>query len=215
VTLILEVVALSVEGESGTRLHVDRLSVEGGEVAVVRGPTDSGKTLLAAALCGRVDATGHVSVGGRPLGGGPAARRRHGLAVTVADGERLAGCTVDEALRLAGPSRADAARTRFPLLARRASVRAELLSGGEQQLLQVACAWCADPRALVLDAPTTGLAEDVAEEVRRLARETASAGGAVLWLDQDAQRAPAPAGWSLNGGMLSEVPATASSLDRA
>ena len=214
-TLLLEAVGLRVEGESGTQLHVERLAVEGGDVAVVQGATDSGKTLFAAVLCGRVEAGGEVRVDGRPLRGGPAARRRQGLAVTVADGGRLAGCSVEEALRLAGTERAGAALRRFPLLARRAPVRAELLSGGEQQLLQVVCAWCADPRVLVLDAPTTGLAEDVAEQVRQLARETASAGGAVLWLDQDAQRAPARAGWSLDGGVLSEVPATASSSDPA
>ncbi len=98
---------------------------------------------------------------------------------------RLHGAT----RRCAWPGRraASAALERFPLLARSSRRSApSCSSGGEQQLLQVACAWCADPRVLVLDAPTTGLADDVAELVRQLARETAADGAAVLWLDQDA-----------------------------
>ncbi len=202
-TAALEIAGLRVEGDAGTLLEVDELAVAAGVVTVVTGPTDSGKTLLAAVLSGRAQATiGGARAAGRPLAGGPAARRRLGLAATVADGGRIAGCTVAEALRLAGAGRAPAALQRFAMLGRRAAVRAELLSGGEQQLLQVACAWCAKPVVLVLDAPTTGLADDAAELVRDLAREAAADGAAVLWLDQDERCAPHAAGWALAGGVL-------------
>ena len=205
-TAALEVVGLRVGQDATVRLEVERLEVDGGIVAVIIGATDSGKTLLAAALAGRAEITaGVVAVDGRRLAGGAATRRRLGLATTIADGARIAGCTVSEALRLAGARRAAAAIERFPLLARREDVHAELLSGGEQQLLQVACAWCANARVLVLDAPTTGLADDVADLVRQAARDTAADGAAVLWLDQSADSAPAPAGWRLAGGVLSAV----------
>jgi branched-chain amino acid transport system ATP-binding protein len=203
VTAPLEIVGLRVEGDAGTLLEVDELAVAAGAVTVVTGATDSGKTLLAAVLSGRADATaGKARAAGKPLAGGPAARRRLGLAATVADGGRIAGCTVAEALRLAGSARASEALQRFALLGRRSSVRAELLSGGEQQLLQVACAWCARPLVLVLDAPTTGLADDAAELVREMARNAASDGAGVLWLDQDERSAPHAAEWVLAGGVL-------------
>jgi branched-chain amino acid transport system ATP-binding protein len=215
VTAALELVDLRVVSSAGRQLEIDRLVVDSAQLLVVTGGTDSSKTLLASVIAGRVDATGAVRVDGHALNGGPAARRRHGLAVTVADGGRIAGCTVHEALRLAGSGRAGAALERFSLLARRAQVRAELLSGGEQQLLQVACAWCANSRVLVLDAPTTGLADDVAQLVRQTARETAAAGAGVLWLDQNAGSAPSGATLVLAGGVLSALPAAASPSDPA
>ena len=206
-----EVVGLRVDRDAGVLLDVAELEVDGGTLAVVTGATDSGKSLLAAVLSGRTDATaGFARVNGRQLAGSPAARRRLGLAATIADGARISGCTVSEALRLAGAGRAVAALDRFALLARRSDVRAELLSGGEQQLLQVACAWCAAPRVLILDAPTTGLSDDAGELVRQVARDAAADGAAVLWLDQSDGNAPQPAGWRLVSGVLSAVPAAAS-----
>lgn len=202
-TAALEIEGLRVDGDAAVLLAIDTLAVDAGGLVVVTGGTNSGKTLLASVLGGRAEAGGVVRVCGRELRGGPAARRRQGLAVTIDDGGRLAGCTVREALRLAGAARAEAALDRFALLSRRAGLRAELLSGGEQQLLQVACAWCARPRVLVLDAPTTGLADDVAELVRQVARDAATDGAAVLWLDQSAGSAPAAAAWRLVGGVLS------------
>ena len=203
---LLEVTGLLVEREAGVLLEVPSLALEAGAITVVTGPTDSGKSLLAATLAGRAVATdGTVSLDGRPLRGGPAARRRAGLAATVADGTRLGGCTVAEALRLAGHARAAEALQRFPLLAARADVDCALLSGGEHQLLTVACAWAAAPRVLVLDAPTTGLAHDVAESVATLASESASGGAAVLWLDQLASAAPVAPRYQLDAGRLTEV----------
>ncbi|MHB8719326.1 MAG: ATP-binding cassette domain-containing protein [Candidatus Dormibacteria bacterium] len=203
---LLEVADLLVEREAGVLLEVPALLVEAGQLAVVTGPTDSGKSLLAAVLAGLAAPTsGTVTLDGSPLLGGPLARRRRGLAATVADGTRLGGCSVAEALRLAGPRRAPEAMRRFPLLAARGHVDAALLSGGEHQLLLVACAWAGAPRVLVLDSPTTGLAAAVAADVAALARECAADGAAVLWLDQLASAAPAPAACTLSGGRLSAV----------
>ena len=203
----LEVAGLRVDGDAGVLLDISELAVEAGTLAVITGPTDSGKTLLAAVLSGLArPSAGECRVGGRKLEGAPSARRRLGLAATVGNGGRVAGCTVAEALRLAGAGRARVALDRFPVLARRAQVPAELLSGGEQLLLQVACAWSAAPVALVLDAPTTGLAVDAADLVRAVARDAAADGAAVLWLDQAARDAPCPARWSLRGNVLSAVP---------
>lgn len=211
-TAALEVTGLRMESDAGVLLDDVSFSVASGEVTVITGPADAGKTLLAAILCGRAAPTaGTVLIAGRELTGPPSARRRQGLSGTVADGTRIAGCTVAEALALAGGERAGAALARLPLLAGRRDVRAELLSGGEHQVLHVACAWCAGPRVMVLDAPTTGLAADAAALVAALAAETASAGAAVLWLDQADVHAPARARWVIERGALSPAPAAASS----
>jgi ABC-type branched-subunit amino acid transport system ATPase component len=63
---------------------------------------------------------------------------------------------------------------------------------------------------LILDVPTTGLADDVAASVRQLARDAAADGAAVLWLDQDVATAPAEPGWRLDGGSLIPVRAAGS-----
>jgi branched-chain amino acid transport system ATP-binding protein len=207
----LEVAGLRLVRDSGVLVDIPSLVLDAGTVTVVTGPTDSGKTMLASVLLGATGATaGTVSVEGRPLAGTPSARRRAGVAGIVGDGARISGCTVAEALALAGARRSAAAMERFAALAQRSGLRAELLSGGEQQMLQVACAWCAAPRVMVLDAPTTGLAEAAAVAVGVLAADAAADGAAVLWLDQVDTAAPRRARWLLAAGELSPAPGAAS-----
>jgi branched-chain amino acid transport system ATP-binding protein len=204
VSIPLEITGIRVESDAGVLLDVPHLTINDAVIEVITGGADSGKTLLAAVLCGRASASqGTMRLHGRELGGGPAARRRAGLAATIADGSRISGCTVGEALRLAGSRRAAEALDRFALLARRQKLRAELLSGGEQQVLQVACAWCAAAPILVLDAPTSGLADETAAAVRQVARDSAFDGASVIWLDQAADAAPAVPTWQLVNGVLS------------
>ena len=204
----LRVRGLRVTVQGRRVLEIDALDVAGGSLAVVAGGAGSGKTMLAAALAGAVEAEGEVLLGGRRLTGPPSERRRGGLAAAVRDGTRLAGCTVEEALALAGPRRrAVEALERFPALAGRRRVAAQLLSGGEQQMLQLACAWCAGGAALVLDTPTVGLAADVAATVSAMALEEVRRGCAVLWLEQDLRAAPRPATHVLSGGTLGAVAA--------
>jgi branched-chain amino acid transport system ATP-binding protein len=188
-------------------LGIADLQVAGGSLIVVLGGAGSGKTTLAAALTGALPATGEVRLNGAALQGPPSRRRRAGLVAAIRDGRRLAGCNVIEALHLAGRGgrRASQALDRFPALATRQRVAAQLLSGGEQQILQVACSWCATPRAWILDSPTVGLAADAAQAIAELAREEAAAGCTVLWVEQDARAAPVAATYNLVRGRL--VPA--------
>jgi len=210
VTPRLEIYHLRVRVDGRQLLEIDELSLEAGILAVLAGDAGSGKTLLAAALCGDRDAEGTVRVDGRTLTGPPSRRVRAGLAASVRDGGRITGCTVRGALRLAthDGARVGRALDRIPQLGTRADVAAELLSGGEQQLLQVACAWCTSPRVLVLDSPTVGLAPDAAEVVAELAIEEAARGTSVLWLEQDRRAAPAEPLAVLVSGTLSGVPAS-------
>jgi branched-chain amino acid transport system ATP-binding protein len=209
VTARLEVVGLKAAIGGQTVLDVDRFSAESGELLVIVGGAGSGKSALAAALAGSLAAEGTILLDGVPLAGSPSRHRRQGLSAAVRDGERLAGCSVLEALRLATThrSRAGAAFELFPQLATRQAVLVQLLSGGEQQLLRIACAWCAQPRVLVLDSPTAGLAGDAIDSVKSLAGAEAARGCTVLWLDQDQRHVPAPPRLRLVSGRV--VAATA------
>jgi len=206
VTLVasgLAVRGLAVE-RAGRTVVIAELAVAGGQCSVLTGGAGSGKSSLAAAIAGALPASGTVEVGGRRLRGPASRRRRLGLAAVLPDEPPARGCTVAELLDLAAraPRTAAEALERFPLLAARARLDAGRLSGGERQLLRVAVAWAASPAALVLDAPTGGLASDVAAGVCELALEEARRGAAVLWLDQPGAALPALARWRLDGGVV-------------
>ncbi|MBV8445053.1 MAG: ATP-binding cassette domain-containing protein [Candidatus Dormibacteraeota bacterium] len=193
-----------------TVLDIAELDIAEGGLAVLTGGSASGKTTLAAALAGSLACEGQVRVAGRPLDGPPSHRRRR-LTAAVRDGERVTGCTVEEALRLAagGTARLQVAFDALPQIGSRRRLDCGLLSGGEQQLLQVAAAWATAPEVLVLDSPTVGLAADAASTVTELARQHAADGGTVLWLEQDGRVAPAAPLASLVRGRL--APAAVSS----
>jgi len=192
----------------GGRVVIDvaDLRAEAGELVVVLGGAGSGKTTLARALAGSVPAVGAVWVDGVVVVGPPSRRRRHGIAAAIRDGTRVVGCSVIEALRLAarGSGRVEETLRRFPQLDARRDVAAHALSGGEQQLLQVAAAWSSAPKVLVLDSPTVGLAADAAASVVACARDEAARGSAVIWLEQDRRAAPAEHRATLSSGSLSE-----------
>ncbi|HEX3606233.1 MAG TPA: ATP-binding cassette domain-containing protein [Candidatus Dormibacteraeota bacterium] len=199
----------------GVLLEVPRLHVARGECAVLAAPGGTGKTLLAAALAGHLAAAGEVRCAGRPCAGSPSRRRRAGLAAVVQGRPRLDGCSVAEALGLAatGSRTAAAAIDLLPALGALAARPARTLSGGEHQLLRIACAWLAVAGALVLDTPTDGLAEPLAAAVRDLARAEAGRGAAVLWLDQPGAVLPAPPSLEIVGAEVRALagPGTASS----
>jgi ABC-type branched-subunit amino acid transport system ATPase component len=209
VTARLDVVGLKAAIAGQNVLDIDRFSAEAGDLLVIVGGSGSGKSVLAAALAGDLATEGRVLIDGVALQGSPSRHRRQGLSAAVRDGERLAGCTVLEALRLATSrrSRVDAALERFPQLATRERLLVQLLSGGEQQLLRIACAWCAQPRVLVLDSPTAGLAGDAIDAVKSLAGAEVARGCAVLWLDQDERHVPVPPRLRLVRGRVAAVTA--------
>jgi branched-chain amino acid transport system ATP-binding protein len=211
----LRVTKLQVAYGSRTVLDIDELQAAAGELVVALGGAGSGKSTLSAALAGALPSRGEVTIDSKPLSGTPSERRRQGIAVALRDGSRISGCTVAEALRIAarGSNRDTLALARFNQLATRRTVLAQLLSGGEQQLLRVAAAWCAAPLVLVLDSPTVGLAADAADGVAALARAEAERGATVIWLEQDARAAPAPPSLALEHGRIKKLrsagPATA------
>ncbi|MEU8898973.1 ABC transporter ATP-binding protein [Nocardia sp. NPDC048505] len=116
----------------------------------------------------------------------------------VLEGRRVfAGFTVEENLRAGAHTRARAtvgtALERvfemFPLLAERRTQRAGLLSGGEQQMLAIGRALMAEPKYLLLDEPSLGLAPRVVEQIRDLIVRINAEGTGVLLIEQNAAMA--------------------------
>jgi branched-chain amino acid transport system ATP-binding protein len=197
---------LRVERDGRVLLDVPALHAPPAACTVVTGPGDAGKTLLAAAIAGSLPgARGEVRLAGRVLTGPPSARQRTGLAAVPGEPLRLRGVNVAEALALAARRGRHVSDVfdMFSLLAARRSLACDRLSGGEHQLLRIACAWVSTPSALVLDSPTAGLAALVAARVVALARDEADRGAAVLWLDQPGAPAPAAPALHIDAGRIS------------
>ena len=145
------------------------LTLERGVLGIV-GRNGMGKTTLCNALTGLVPARGSVRLFGEEvLGLAPNQITRRGMAY-VPQGRRVwPSLTVDETLRLVAPKRAgrDVERiyTMFPRLAERRANGGAQLSGGEQQMLAIGRALLLQPRLLVMDEPTEGLAPVIVEQV--------------------------------------------------
>lgn len=139
----------------------------------------------------------------------------------VLEGRRLfADLTVDENIRTGAISSRDAAGTRraydrvmelFPVLRERRKSHAGYLSGGEQQMLAIGRALMANPKLLLLDEPSLGLAPMMVQQIRSIIAEINAGGTAVLLVEQNAQMALSVAhyGYVLEtGNVVLAAPAT-------
>lgn len=173
---------------------------EGGFVAIV-GSNGAGKSTLLRAISGLLRPTaGSIAFDGRSLAGAePSAIVARGL-LHVAEGRRLFRAqTVLDNLQLGlWGKRLDKAETAlryerafslFPALAERRNARAGILSGGQQQMLAVAQALMADPRLLMLDEPSLGLAPSIIDQVLDAVVQLRREGTAILLVEQMVERA--------------------------
>jgi uncharacterized protein (UPF0261 family)/ABC-type branched-subunit amino acid transport system ATPase component len=169
------------------------LTLERGVLAVV-GRNGMGKTTLCNTVVGLKRArSGSIRVDGREIASlEPHEIHRLGVGY-VPQGRRVwPSLTVEEHLRLAAGNRRDASWTveriyqTFPRLAERRDNGGSQLSGGEQQMLAIARALLSDPKLLVMDEPTEGLAPRVVEQVETMLVTLASEGEmAVLVIEQN------------------------------
>jgi uncharacterized protein (UPF0261 family)/ABC-type branched-subunit amino acid transport system ATPase component len=159
----------------------------------VVGRNGMGKTTLCNAIVGLVPATGSVKLAGEEiLGLSPNRIADKGIGY-VPQGRRVwPSLTVDEHLRLASRSARRGAWTvqriyeTFPRLAERKRNGGAQLSGGEQQMLAIARALLLNPRVLVMDEPTEGLAPVIVEQVEEMLATLAREGEvAVLLIEQN------------------------------
>ena len=169
------------------------LILERGALAVV-GRNGMGKTTLCNTITGLKRArSGSIRVDGREVSSlEPHEIHRLGVGY-VPQGRRVwPSLTVDEHLRLAAGNRRDASWTveriyqTFPRLAERRDNGGSQLSGGEQQMLAISRALLSDPKLLVMDEPTEGLAPIIVEQVEKMLVTLAEEGEmAILVIEQN------------------------------
>ena len=196
------------------------LAIHHGVLGIV-GRNGMGKTTLCNAITGLVAARGSVRLLGEEiLGLAPHQITKRGIAY-VPQGRRVwPSLTVDETLRLVARGKREVERiyAMFPRLAERRGNGGAQLSGGEQQMLAIGRALLLQPRLLVMDEPTEGLAPVIVEQVAEALRDLAAEGDiAVLLIEQNLGVAMSVAdriGVMLNGRIAQEMPTPALAADR-
>jgi branched-chain amino acid transport system ATP-binding protein len=194
---MLETRELTVSYGAVEALKSMNLSVPRGEVTAVIGANGAGKSTLMRTLAGLVKPnSGTVSFDGAMITGSkPEDIVRLGVALVPEGRSTIPELSVEENLRLGGlwhdKSKRVISRDKvfdlFPILSERQNMRADTLSGGERQQLAIGRALMSDPKCLLLDEPSLGLAPmivtQILELVSKLAKETDIA---VLLVEQNA-----------------------------
>jgi branched-chain amino acid transport system ATP-binding protein len=197
---LLEVGSLDAFYGEATALRGVDLRVGRGEIVSVVGPNGAGKSTLVNVIAGVHRARrGRLTFDGVDMAPVPGHRVCDTGIAIVPEGRRLfPRMTVLENLEL-GAYRGAARSVRatrlawvhelFPRLAERTGQLAGSLSGGEQQMVAIGRALMADPRLLLLDEPSLGLAPVIVDEVFDVIRTIHEAGVAVLLVEQNVDRA--------------------------
>lgn len=199
-------IALGVDGLSagyGDLLAVRdvSLTVKPGELLAMFGRNGAGKTSNLLAFAGLLKArTGTITLFGRDITNLPVQRRiaeglccvQEGRRVfrrrTIADNLVLGTCA-SRLSRRERATRLERTFERFPVLADKRTSTADRLSGGQQQILAIAQALMAEPKVLLLDEPSAGLAPSILDLVMRTVAELKSEGLAIILVEQLVDRA--------------------------
>jgi branched-chain amino acid transport system ATP-binding protein len=176
-------------------------SVDQGEIVALIGPNGAGKSSTLNAIAGLLKpAAGSVKLEGQEVAGFPAHKAVAAGIILVPEGRAiLQRMTVAENLLIGSEARPwsrDEARAaieaqlkRFPSLQRRVDQPAGALSGGEQQMLAIARGLLAQPRILLLDEPSMGLAPILVRQIFDIVREIHKEGTTILLVEQNARMA--------------------------
>jgi branched-chain amino acid transport system ATP-binding protein len=177
------------------------LEVDTGEVVALIGSNGAGKTTTLRTISGLLNpAAGAIRFDGQDITGVPAARRVQLGICHVPEGRRLfPRMTVDDNLTLGAYTRRDGSglvqqdRERvfelFPRLRERQSQIAGTLSGGEQQMLAIGRALMSQPKLLMMDEPSLGLAPILVETIFQIVAEINQQGIPILLVEQNAHKA--------------------------
>jgi branched-chain amino acid transport system ATP-binding protein len=173
------------------------VAVEQGEIVGVLGHNGAGKTTLARAICGIITPrAGRVKLGDADITGRkPSSNVAEGLVIvpqghgifptlSVQKNLELGGFSVTDRARL--PERVEAVFALFPILRERQHQLGGTMSGGEQQMLAIGMALMTEPRVLLLDEPSLGLAPRLVERVMESVRKiNATYGTSILMIEQN------------------------------
>jgi branched-chain amino acid transport system ATP-binding protein len=181
-------------------VHAVSLTLAAGEIATVIGPNGAGKTTLLAAIMGLLPGRGRIVYAGCDLAHLTTEDRvERGLVLVPEQRELFGTLSVADNLILGAYTRhyrrserqrrLDAVYAEFPPLAERRGQAAATLSGGERQMLALGRALMAEPRLLLLDEPSLGLAPRVAREIFRIINGLRERGVSILLIEQNARAA--------------------------
>jgi branched-chain amino acid transport system ATP-binding protein len=201
------------------------LAVEEGETVAVVGANGAGKSTLLRTITGILHpASGTIRFAGQDLREIPAYRRVPLGIAMVPEGRKLfASLTVEENLMLGGyrtrpgPWDLAAVYELFPLVAERRRRRAGTLSGGEQQAVAIGRGLMSNPRLLLLDEVSLGLAPVLVRQLYAALPDIQATGTTILLVEQDVRQAMAIANrvyCLLEGRAVLEGPATELSFDQ-
>ncbi|MFF7337742.1 ABC transporter ATP-binding protein [Streptomyces sp. NPDC008163] len=199
-TPVLELIGVDVHYSGVQALHGLTLSVMPGEVVTLLGGNGAGKTSTLSAISGlETPSAGRIIFEGQDI----TRARPHDIVgrglVHVPEGRRVfSRLTVHENLQLGGylvrsaqelATRLDRVCATLPRLAELRGRAAGSLSGGEQQMVAIGRALMAEPRLLMLDEPSMGLAPGMVATVMGLIRDISEQGTAVLLVEQNTRAA--------------------------
>jgi len=176
------------------------LTVDEGEIVTLIGANGAGKTTTLNSISGIVrPRSGHVRVAGVDVTHEPPHQIVMRGVVQVPEGRRMfARLTVDENLKMGAYTVLDAnairagierSYTMFPRLKEQHNQVAGTLSGGEQQMLAMARGLMSEPRILLLDEPSMGLAPVLVDSIFETIRQLHAAGTTILLVEQNARMA--------------------------
>lgn len=197
---MLQVSDLTVNYSAVAALKGVTFHVEPGEIVSILGANGAGKSTILRSISGLASPTGgHILLDGEELRGMPAHRIVQRGVVQCPEGRHIfPECTVLENLELGGYTLKSKTEARdgidrafhyFPRLAERRSQLGATLSGGEQQMLGIGRALMSNPRLLLLDEPSLGLAPLVVDQVFQIIRQINRDGMAILLVEQNAHEA--------------------------
>ena len=172
-------------------LHDVGLTAAEGQITTLLGRNGAGKTTTLRSLVGLTPPrSGRVSLFGKDITGQPPYRIAASGVGYVPEGRRVfANLTVDENLRVPierpGPFDIDRIYKLFPRLGERKQNLGRQLSGGEQEMLSIGRALLLNPRLLILDEPSQGLAPLIVKEVFRIVVQMREEGISVLLVEQN------------------------------
>lgn len=183
-----------IQAISNVSLHVGE-----GEIVTLIGSNGAGKSTTLMTISGVLKpSAGTVTFKGDPVQGWPAHRIAKKGIVQVPEGRHiLPQLTVQENLDLGGFTRSTESRQRnlndvfelFPRLKERRGQTGGTLSGGEQQMLAIGRALMAEPRILILDEPSLGLAPKIVDQIFAVISELNRKGATILLVEQNAAMA--------------------------
>ena len=193
------------------------LKLPQGSVVTVIGPNGAGKSTTLNALMGILPASGAISFDGRDIIDVPLEERvMAGLALVPEKRELFSTMTVEDNLVLGGwrqkrrgndqwLEQLERVYTLFPRLKERRDQQAGTMSGGERQMLAVGRALMSQPKVLMLDEPSLGLAPLIVREIFRIIERLRETGVSILLIEQNARAAleVADYGYVLEMGTIS------------